>query len=93
MTDEERERKLAEMMDNAKWRDEQRGKNVKRYKEEDEKEAKEIATNTEKGANFIQPMKVQTFTSSTASVESRIKRNIHSLQRTPAALENFLKKK
>ncbi|CAB3993304.1 Hypothetical predicted protein [Paramuricea clavata] len=92
MTDEERERRLAEMMNNAKWRDEQRGKNVKRYKEEDEAEAKQIAQNTEKGANFVQPLKVQTFTSSSASVENRIKRNINSLQRTPAAMEKFLKK-
>ena len=92
MTEEERERRLAEMMDNAKWRDEQRGQNVKRYKEEDEAEAKQIAQNTEKGASFVQPLKVQTFTSSTASVENRIKRNINSLQRTPAAMETFLKK-
>ncbi|XP_046860017.1 pre-mRNA-splicing factor CWC25 homolog [Xenia sp. Carnegie-2017] len=92
LTDKERERRLAQMMDNAKWRDEQRGKNVKRYKEEDEAEAKQTALNTEKGASFVQPLKVETYTSASASVENRIKRNINSLQRTPAAMENFLKK-
>ena len=33
------EKKRAEMMQNAKWRQEQREKNVKQYKAEDEKES------------------------------------------------------
>ena len=41
---------------------------------------------------FFSAMKVQSYSSkATASVEDRIKRNINSIQRTPAALESFLK--
>lgn len=89
----EKEKRLAAMMDNAKWRDEQRGKNVKRYKEEDAKlEAKE-ATGANKSASFLNDIKVQSFSSkTTSSVSDRIKRNINSVQRTPAALESFLGK-
>ena len=36
----ELERKRAEMMENAKWRQEQREQNVKKYKDQDEKEDK-----------------------------------------------------
>jgi hypothetical protein len=35
LADEERERKLAEMMGNAKWRDEQRTKKVHQYREKE----------------------------------------------------------
>lgn len=50
----EKENRLAAMMDNAAWRDEQRGKNVKRYEEEDARlEAKE-AKDTDKSAAFLQ---------------------------------------
>ena len=34
----ELERKRAEMMENAKWRQQEREKNVQKYKEQDEKE-------------------------------------------------------
>ncbi len=36
--EEELEKKRAEMLDNAKWRADQRSSNVKKYQEEDEKE-------------------------------------------------------
>lgn len=89
----EKEKRLAAMMENAKWRDEQRGKNVKRYKEEDARlEAKE-ALNKDKSATFINDIKIQSFSSkATSSVSDRIRRNINSVQRTPAALESFLGK-
>ena len=44
LTAEERERKLREMMDNAKWRDEQRITNVQRYKHEEDKEKESLST-------------------------------------------------
>lgn len=89
----EKEKRVAAMLENAKWRDEQRGKNVKRYKEEDARlEAKE-ALNKDKSATFINDIKIQSFSSkATSSVSDRIRRNINSVQRTPAALESFLGK-
>ena len=35
------------MMDNAKWRQEQREKNVKKYKEQDEKETEQLKKSQE----------------------------------------------
>lgn len=89
----EKGKRLAAMMENAKWRDEQRGKNVKRYKDEDARlEAKE-AMEKDKSATFLNDMKIQSFSSKTTStVGDRIRRNINSVQRTPAALESFLAK-
>lgn len=89
----EKEKRLAAMMDNAAWRDEQRGKNVKRYEEEDARlEAKE-AKDTDKSAAFLHDIKIQSFSSkTTSSVSDRIRRNINSVQRTPAALDSFLGK-
>lgn len=38
LSDEEKQKKLREMMDNAKWRDEERVQNVKKYREQDKLE-------------------------------------------------------
>ena len=38
LTAEEKKRRLEEMMDNAKWREDQRKQNVKRYEKEDKTE-------------------------------------------------------
>ncbi|XP_071101104.1 pre-mRNA-splicing factor CWC25 homolog [Haliotis cracherodii] len=89
LTDEERQRRLQEMMDNARWRDEQRKSNVQRYQEEDRKEE---AEQKKKGssADFINPLMAQHASSST--VEDRLKRNKYNIQRTKAALDkNFTK--
>lgn len=40
LTEEEKERRMQEMMDNAKWRNEQREKNVQKYKTKEAKEKK-----------------------------------------------------
>ena len=47
LTKEEKEERLAEMMDNAKWREDQRTKNVKHYKAQDKKEEENQAKNYE----------------------------------------------
>ncbi|XP_067686939.1 pre-mRNA-splicing factor CWC25 homolog [Haliotis asinina] len=89
LTDEERQRRLQEMMDNAQWRDEQRKSNVQRYQEEDRREE---AEQKKKGssADFINPLMAQHASSST--VEDRLKRNKYNIQRTKAALDkNFTK--
>ncbi|KAJ7373149.1 RNA-splicing factor [Desmophyllum pertusum] len=93
MDDAEKEKRLAAMMENAKWRDEQRGKNVKRYKEEEARLEANEALDKDKSATFINDIKIQSFSSKTTStVSDRIRRNINSVQRTPAALESFLGK-
>jgi len=93
LDEDEMERKRQEMMGNAKWREQQRGANVKRYKEQDAKEESSVQsmlnkTGREDKARFIKKMQHESYSSShTASVEDRIKRNIHSKQRTKAALD------
>ncbi|MBN3310091.1 CWC25 factor, partial [Amia calva] len=89
---EELERRRKEMMDFARWRDEDRAGNVQRYQQEEERERKrEAQTGHGQAGKFIHDMKLES--ASTSSLEDRVKRNIHSLQRTPAALEkNFMRR-
>ncbi|XP_022595745.1 pre-mRNA-splicing factor CWC25 homolog [Seriola dumerili] len=88
---EDLERKRREMMDEAKQREEDRENNVKRYKRQDEQERqREQNTKHDRHAGFIHNMKLESAASS--SLEDRVKRNIHSIQRTPASLDNFMKR-
>ncbi|XP_078121431.1 pre-mRNA-splicing factor CWC25 homolog [Sander vitreus] len=88
---EELERKRREMMDQAKQREEDRENNVRRYKKQDEQEKqREQNVKHERHAGFIHNMKLESAASS--SVEDRVKRNIHSIQRTAASLDNFMKR-
>ncbi|KAM7418431.1 hypothetical protein PAMA_015856 [Pampus argenteus] len=88
---EELERKRREMMEQAKQREEDRENNVKRYKRQDEQEKqREQNTKHDRHAGFIHNMKLDSAASS--SLEDRVKRNIHSIQRTPASLDNFMKR-
>ncbi|KAM8878501.1 pre-mRNA-splicing factor CWC25 homolog isoform 2-T2 [Spinachia spinachia] len=91
LSSEELERKRREMMDHAKQRDEDRENNVKRYKRQDEQEKqREQNVKHDRYAGFIHNMKLDSAASST--VEDRVKRNIHSIQRTAASLDNFMKR-
>ncbi|KAK7930739.1 hypothetical protein WMY93_007134 [Mugilogobius chulae] len=91
MSAEELERKRREMMDQAKEREEDRENNVKRYKKQDEKEKlREKNTKREEHAGFIHNMKLESAASS--SLEDRVKRNIHSIQRTAASQDNFMRR-
>ncbi|XP_074551318.1 pre-mRNA-splicing factor CWC25 homolog [Halichoeres trimaculatus] len=88
---EELERKRKAMMDEAKQREEDRENNVKRYKRQDEQEKqREQNAKHDRHAGFIHNMKLESAASS--SLEDRVKRNIHSIQRTPASLDNFMKR-
>uniref|UniRef100_A0A3Q3W8Z1 CWC25 spliceosome associated protein homolog n=1 Tax=Mola mola TaxID=94237 RepID=A0A3Q3W8Z1_MOLML len=88
---DELERKRREMMDQAKQREEDRENNVKRYKRQDEQEKlREQNVKRERHAGFIHNMKLESAASS--SLEDRVKRNIHSIQRTPASMDNFMKR-
>ncbi|XP_022110159.1 pre-mRNA-splicing factor CWC25 homolog isoform X1 [Acanthaster planci] len=88
LTAEEMEQKRAEMMNNAKWRDEQRTERVKTYEKEEQAEL-EMDKKKSKRAEFVQPLKLP----DNSSIEDRIHRNIYSIQRTKAALDkNFAKR-
>ncbi|XP_047221988.1 pre-mRNA-splicing factor CWC25 homolog [Girardinichthys multiradiatus] len=88
---EELERKRREMMEQAKQREEDRENNVKRYKRQDEQDKqREKNAKHNRHAGFIHNMKLESAASS--SLEDRVKRNIHSIQRTPASLDNFMKR-
>ncbi|KAK2178958.1 hypothetical protein NP493_521g00011 [Ridgeia piscesae] len=83
------DRKRQAMLDNAKWRDEQRRENIKKYKEDADKE-KTVSTKHKHGAEFLNPLLMEHAAQS--SIADRIKRNIYSIQRTPADLDkNFTK--
>lgn len=87
---EELERKRQEMMENAKWREEERLNTLKRHAKEDEQEHRLERLDSRSG-KFIHRMKLES--ASTSSLEDRVKRNIHSLQRTSMALEkNFMRR-
>ncbi|NXF14026.1 CWC25 factor, partial [Smithornis capensis] len=87
---EELERKRQEMMENAKWREEERANNLRRHRQEEELE-RELEKLDSRDGKFFQRLKLES--ASTSSLEERVKRNIHSLQRTPAALEkNFMQR-
>ncbi|OCT62106.1 hypothetical protein XELAEV_18043191mg [Xenopus laevis] len=86
---EELERRRQEMMEDAQQREKEREWNVRRYKQEEEKDEKK--GKQKKESKFIHQMKLESAASS--SVEDRVKRNIHGIQRTSAALErSFMKR-
>ncbi|KAL8175718.1 UNVERIFIED_CONTAM: RNA-splicing factor, partial [Gekko kuhli] len=87
---EELEWKRQEMMVNAKWREEERANTVKKHRKEEAREREREKLGRHDG-KFIHHMKLES--ASTSSLEERVKRNIHSIQRTPAALEkNFMRR-
>uniref|UniRef100_A0A8C4TG83 CWC25 spliceosome associated protein homolog n=1 Tax=Erpetoichthys calabaricus TaxID=27687 RepID=A0A8C4TG83_ERPCA len=87
---EDLEQKRKEMMEFASWRDKERVSNIERYKRQDEKE-REVEKKDTRDGKFIHEMKLES--ASTSSLEDRVKRNIHSIQRTPVALEkSFMKR-
>ncbi|XP_068026694.1 pre-mRNA-splicing factor CWC25 homolog isoform X2 [Melanerpes formicivorus] len=87
---EELERKRQEMMANAKWREEERANNLRKHQKQEELE-RELEKLDSRDGKFFNRLKLESASSST--LEDRVKRNIHSLQRTPAALEkNFMQR-
>lgn len=89
---EDLERIRKEMMDFACERDEERKSNIKMYKRQDEQEKERDSKSKHNSqASFIHNMKLES--TATSSVEDRVKRNIHSIQRTSASLEkNFMRR-
>ncbi|NWQ69156.1 CWC25 factor, partial [Neopipo cinnamomea] len=90
LSPEELERKRQEMMENAKWREEERANNLRKHRKEEELE-RELEKLDARDGKFFHRLKLES--ASTSTLEDRVKRNIHSLQRTPAALEkNFMQR-
>lgn len=90
LSPEELERKRQEMLQNARWREEERLDALRRHAREDEREHRLEQLDSRDG-RFIHRMKLES--AATSSLEDRVKRNIHSLQRTSAALErNFMRR-
>ncbi|XP_034044794.1 pre-mRNA-splicing factor CWC25 homolog isoform X2 [Thalassophryne amazonica] len=91
LSTEELEQKRQQMMAQAKQREEDRENNVRRYNRQDEREKqREQSGKLEHHKGFIHNMKLES--AATSSLEDRVKRKIHSLQRTPASLDNFMKR-
>ncbi|GFQ70253.1 pre-mRNA-splicing factor CWC25 homolog, partial [Trichonephila clavata] len=87
LNNEERERLLREMQENAVWRDEQRKRNTQRYKEEEKREdAQRIDT-----SDFLKPMLSKAAVK--GSLENRIKQKIFSIQRSSRDMDkNFARR-
>jgi len=77
VSEEERQRRLAEMMFDADKHEEQRYKRIKKDKEED------LASDPSKNdhPDFIDKMNAGVYTKSAETLEDRINRNIHFIQR------------
>ncbi|RWS27368.1 pre-mRNA-splicing factor CWC25-like protein [Leptotrombidium deliense] len=82
LSDEELERRRNEMLQNGAWREDQRRKNVERYKEDEKKESEE---QKDKSASFLKPMINSALESD--SVEKRIKQKIFKVQREHNAMD------
>jgi len=90
LTDEERERRLREMQDNAKWREDQRSSNIKQYKRDDDREESATAKGSHDDAKHIFNSMLKSAYSST---EDRIKRNMNKVQRSDGAYDQSFARK
>lgn len=82
MTEEEKQRRLAEMQDNAKWREDLRSSNLKKYKDEEVTEKRQHAESTSessqaKASQMFNHMMHDAY----SSAADRIHRNRKNLQR------------
>ncbi|XP_018358208.1 PREDICTED: pre-mRNA-splicing factor CWC25 homolog isoform X1 [Trachymyrmex cornetzi] len=88
LTEEEKEQRRKEMMANAVWRDKEREKNVKMYREQEKREEQNITLNNK---DFIRKQLV--VATEVGTVASRIKANINNIQRSGRAMDtNFAKR-
>lgn len=90
LTEEEKEAKRREMMENAVWRDREREKNVRRYREDD-RAARARDDSREFDRNFINKELHKAVSRET--VESRIKSNLNNIQRSSHSMNaNFARR-
>ena len=77
-------------MSNASWRDEQRTKNVQKYREQDKKE-EDAHFSRDHDAEFVRKQLMKAATS--GSVEKRIQSNKYNIQRSGMSMDkNFARK-
>lgn len=88
LSDEEIERKRLEMMENAAWREKDRERAVKKYREEDEKEKNE----KEFDRHFVN-RQLKSAQNQTTSIESRIKSNLNNIQRSRRDMDSHFAKR
>lgn len=89
LTEEEKERRRNEMLNNAAWRDKEREENVKRYRKEEAQEKKQLHE------NFDDDFARKQFSRATdqASIEGRIKSKLNTIQRSKMAMDqNFARR-
>ncbi|KAG8224603.1 hypothetical protein J437_LFUL009181 [Ladona fulva] len=90
LSEEELEQRRREMMDNARWREEQREKFVHKQREEEKREKNVMNTQTY-DPSFLR--KQLSAAASRGSVEGRIKSNINNIQRSGGAMDkNFARR-
>ncbi|XP_049964720.1 pre-mRNA-splicing factor CWC25 homolog isoform X1 [Schistocerca serialis cubense] len=88
LTEEEIERRRAEMLDNAKWREQERDKNIARNKAQEEYEKKQMK---DFDKDFIR--KQLSIAASQETVEGRIRSNMNNIQRSGMAMDkNFARR-
>jgi len=80
MSEEEKKRRLEEMQKDAEKHEEQRWKRIKTEKEFDKIEEQNLDKNKNKHT-FINDMNRSIYTEHNDTLEDRVKRNIHTLQR------------
>ncbi|KAH0563809.1 pre-mRNA-splicing factor CWC25 homolog [Cotesia glomerata] len=87
LSDKEKLKRLKEMMANASWRDKERKKNIKRYKEQDKSEPSEKNYNNDFIGNQLAKV------AEGGTVASRIRSNINNIQRSNRTMDtNFAKR-
>lgn len=91
LSEEEMEKRRREMMENAKWRDEQRKRNLKRLAHEEEDQAKRDTKQRGEAVDFLRSMVVES--TDHDSVEGRVKSKIQRLQRSGGAMESSFVRK
>lgn len=89
LSEEEKERRRQEMLQNASWRDKEREENVKRYRKEDDREKQQLHENFDEDFARKQFSKA----ASQASVEGRIKSKLNTIQRSRMSMDqNFARR-
>lgn len=90
LTDAEMEQKRLEMLKNAEWREKDREQKIKRYNDEEKREADKNASK-EFDHNFLNKQLRKAAENET--VESRIKSNLNNIQRSSRAMDsNFARR-
>lgn len=90
LSDAEKALKLQQMTENAKWRNEIRNKNVKKYRDDDKKEELDDRNKNDPEASEVFNSMMR---GAYSSAEDRIKRNVKNIQRNENAYDrNFARK-